>query len=86
METRPTIANADHWAQFISENADAPAYLAVQVVGAIENAAVELSYADVCRLSRSFNATANLATQQDYRINEWLKGVIASKRGAGPHQ
>lgn len=39
-----------------------------------------LTYDDLCRLSRAFNETANLAIQQDYRINEGLKRRIAAEK------
>ena len=38
-----------------------------------------LDYGDLCRLSRVFNQTANLADPQDYRINEALKRRIAAE-------
>lgn len=38
-----------------------------------------LSHDDLCRLSRAFNQSANLADPQDYRINEALKRRIAAE-------
>lgn len=35
-----------------------------------------LNHGDLCRLSRAFNDSANLALTQDYRINEWLKKLL----------
>jgi acyl carrier protein phosphodiesterase len=37
-----------------------------------------LSYDDLLRLSQAFNREANLATDVDRRINEWLKAQIAA--------
>lgn len=37
-------------------------------------------HADLCRLSRVFNVSADLSDPQDYRINEWLKSQIAKER------
>lgn len=38
-----------------------------------------LSHDDACRLSRAFNEVAHLGTNQDYRINEWLKALITAR-------
>jgi hypothetical protein len=37
-----------------------------------------MSHDDFCRLSRAFNAEANLGLSQDARINEWLKARISA--------
>ena len=39
----------------------------------------ELSYGDLCALSRRFNQTADLNNAQHQRINEWLKDQIAGQ-------
>lgn len=39
----------------------------------------EISHDDICRLSRVFNAGADLGRTQDCRINEWLKLQIAAR-------
>lgn len=36
----------------------------------------DLCHADLCRLSIAFNAVSDLRTEQDLRINEWLKAQI----------
>lgn len=41
-----------------------------------------LSHADLCHLSRVFNAAVELRTERDQRINEWLKEqIVAAQRG-----
>ena len=40
----------------------------------------KLSHLDACRLSRLFNNVANLGNAQDYRINDWLKTIIAGSQ------
>jgi hypothetical protein len=47
-------------------------------IAAFIEAMTSLSHDDLCRLSRSFNEKADLADSQDYRINEWLKTMIAN--------
>jgi hypothetical protein len=40
-----------------------------------------MTHADWCRLSQAFNESASLWTDQDRRINEWLKeGIAKAKR------
>jgi hypothetical protein len=54
-----------------------------EALEAVRKAAADvgLSHDDLCRLSRSFNENANLAIgSQDYRINEWLKNLLAGAK------
>lgn len=44
---------------------------------ALGTATPHLTHADACRLSRAFNQTADLRTDEDRRINDWLKELIA---------
>lgn len=37
-----------------------------------------LTHDELCRLSRVFNQGANLNGNRDFRINEWLKRLIAA--------
>jgi hypothetical protein len=43
-----------------------------------------ISNADLCRLSRMFNAYCDLRLAQDQRINEWLKHSIAAAQQENP--
>jgi len=40
-----------------------------------------LPHADLCRLSIMFGRSSDLRTDQDQRINEWLKAQIADAKG-----
>lgn len=50
-----------------------------KVLGRLESAAI--SDDDICRLSRIFCDVSDLRTEQDVRINEWLKRRISEARG-----
>lgn len=41
-----------------------------------------LTHGDLCRLSVLFGRASDLRTDQDLRINEWLKGRIAEAGGS----
>ena len=42
---------------------------------------LSISYRDLCRLSKVFGFAADLSINtQDYRINEWLKALLAATR------
>jgi len=45
---------------------------------------MDLSNDDIAHLSRVFNGGANLGTARDYRINEWLKSVLAASAMDAP--
>jgi len=52
----------------------------------VDNSGIEISYEELCTLSREFNKQANLSNLSNlsdphhYRINEWLKKQIAAIR------
>jgi hypothetical protein len=53
---------------------------AVRGFWALDKGGIEISHDELCTLSRFFNVRANLADPHHYRINEWLKRQIETRR------